>query len=156
VVVEKAGGGRNSGVVSMEAVFHSIIDLCFSAGNITNNILAHEIRPESTSDHAICTIYFNLTPPKATPKCGWHRANWPLFQKTITESGLDPSNITSAEEALRAVTNITTIINNATDAAVPWVKPRAKQAPWWHPDLDNLRRQLIHVDRQHRRNRTNN
>jgi hypothetical protein len=46
----------------------SVIDLCFSSSTITNNILAHEIRPESTSDHATCTIYLNLTPPKATPK----------------------------------------------------------------------------------------
>jgi hypothetical protein len=133
-----------------------VIDLCFSSGTITNNIVAHEIRPESTSDHTTCTIYLNLTPPKATPKRAWCRADWTLFQKTITGSGLDLSNINNAEEALRAATNVTRIINDATNAAIPWVRPRTKQAPWWHRDLDTLRRQLIRAERRHRNNRTNN
>jgi hypothetical protein len=97
----------------------SMIDLCFSSGTITNNILAHEIRPESTSDHATCMIYLNLTPPKATLKRTWYRADWILFQKTVTGSGLDLSNINITEEALRAATNITKIINDATNAAIP-------------------------------------
>jgi hypothetical protein len=120
----------------------SVIDLCFSAGNITKNIIAHEINPDSASDHAIYTIYLNLTPPKATPKRAWYKADWALFQKTIIESGLDLNNISSADAALHAVTNITTIINKATDAAVPWVKPSTKQAPWWHPNLNKQRKHL--------------
>jgi hypothetical protein len=50
-------------------------------------------------------------------------------QSCITEYGLDLSNIGSAEEAICAANNITDIIHKATDAAVPWIKQRAKQAP---------------------------
>jgi hypothetical protein len=57
----------------------SVIDLCFSAGNITKDILAYEINPNSTSDHAICTLYINHTPPTSPPKRAWHRADWKLF-----------------------------------------------------------------------------
>jgi hypothetical protein len=107
----------------------SVIDLCFLAGNVTKDILAYEINPDSTSDHAICTLYINHTPPATSPKRAWHRADWALFQQTIIASRLDLSNIGSAEEALRMANNITEIIHTATDAAVPWVKQRAKQSP---------------------------
>jgi hypothetical protein len=46
----------------------SVIDLCFSAGTITKDILAYEINPDSTSDHVICTLYVNHTPPASPPK----------------------------------------------------------------------------------------
>jgi hypothetical protein len=120
----------------------SVIDLCFSAREITKDILAYEINPDSISDHAICTLYISHTPPTSPPKRAWHRADWKLFQQTITEYGLDLSNIGSAEEALRTANNITEIIHKATDAAVPWVKQRAKEAPWWHPDLNKIKQQL--------------
>jgi hypothetical protein len=134
----------------------SVIDLCFSAGNITKDIWAYEINPDSTSDHAISTLCINHTPPASPPKRAWHRADWTLFHQTVTEYGLDLSNIGSAEEALRAATNITGIIHKATDAAVPWVKQRATQAPWWQPDLNKMRQQLHRTERHQRRKSTNN
>jgi hypothetical protein len=117
----------------------SVIDLCFLASNITKDILTYEINPDSTSDYAICTLYINHIPPTSPPKGAWYRADWTLFQHTITEYGLDLSNIGSADEALHAASNITEIIYKATDAVVPWVKQRAKQAPWWHPNLNKIR-----------------
>jgi hypothetical protein len=107
----------------------SVIDLCFSAGNITKDILAYEINPDSTSDHAICILYINHIPPISPPKRAWHRANWTLFQQTITKCGLDFSNIGSTEEALHVANDITEIIHKAIYATVLWVKQRAKQAP---------------------------
>jgi hypothetical protein len=127
----------------------SVIDLCFSASNITEDILAYGINPDSTSDHAICTLYINHTPPAAPPKRAWHRADWTLFQQTITSSRPDLSNISSAEEALRMANNITEIIHTATDATVPWVKQRNKQAPWWHPDLNKIQQQLHCAERHY-------
>jgi hypothetical protein len=107
-------------------MFPSVIDLCCSARQITRDILAYEINLDSASDHVICTLYINHTPPTSPPKRAWHRANWKIFQQTITEYGLDLSNIGSAEEALRVADNITDIIHKAIDAVVPWIKQRAK------------------------------
>jgi hypothetical protein len=39
---------------------------------------------------------------------------------------------------------------------VLWVKQRAKQAPWWHPDLNKIKQQLHHAKRYHRREHANN
>jgi hypothetical protein len=96
-----------------------VIDLCFSASNITKDILAYEINPDLASDHAICTLYINHTPLTYPPKRAWHRANWKLFQQTITKYGLDLGNIGSAKEAICTANNITKIIHKATDIAVP-------------------------------------
>jgi hypothetical protein len=97
----------------------SVIDLCFTTGNITEKVLMHEINPDSTSDHAICTIHLNLTIPSKAPKRAWRKADWTLFRQTILTSGLDLSNINNAEQALWAVGAITTTINKATDTAIP-------------------------------------
>jgi hypothetical protein len=134
----------------------SVIDLCFSAGCITGKILMHEINPDSTSDHAICTIHLNLTIPSKAPKRAWHRADWTLFWQTILDTALDLSNITSADQALQATETINTIINNATNAAIPWVTPRPKQAPWWHPDLSKKNKQLQRAERRYRTNHNDN
>jgi hypothetical protein len=77
----------------------SVIDLCFSAGNITKDILAYEINPDSISNYAIYTLYINYTLPTSPLKRAWHRADWTLFQQTITEYGLDLSNIGSTKQA---------------------------------------------------------
>jgi hypothetical protein len=101
----------------------SVIDLFFTAGNITEKVLMHEINPDSTSNHATCTIHLNLTIPSKAPKRAWRKADWTLFRQTILTSGLDLSNINNAEQALQAVGAITTTINKATDAAIPWTTP---------------------------------
>jgi hypothetical protein len=100
----------------------SIIDLCFSAGEITKDILAYETNPDSTSDYVICTLYISHTLPTSPPKRAWHGADWKLFQQTITEYRLDLNNIGSAKEAICVANNITDIIHKATDAIVPWVE----------------------------------
>jgi hypothetical protein len=41
--------------------------------------------------------------------------------------------------------NITDIIHKATDATVLWIKQRAKQVPWWHPELNKIKKQLHHA-----------
>jgi hypothetical protein len=124
----------------------SIIDLCFSARGISKDILAYEINPDSASDYAIYTLYINHILPTSPAKRAWHRADWKIFQQTVTEYGIDLSNIGSAEEALRMANNITNIIHKATDAAVPWIKQRAKQVPRWHPDLNKIKKQLHHAE----------
>jgi hypothetical protein len=52
--------------------------------------------------------------------------------------------------------NITEIIYKATDTTVLWVKQRAKQAPWWHPNLNKIKQQLHCAERYHQKNRTDN
>jgi hypothetical protein len=42
--------------------------------------------------------------------------------------------------------NTTKIIHKAIDAAVLWVKQRAKQAPWWHPNLNKIKQQFHHAE----------
>jgi hypothetical protein len=57
----------------------SVINLYFSASNITKDILAYEINPDSTSNYAIYTLYISHIPPAAPLKRAWHRPDWTLF-----------------------------------------------------------------------------
>jgi hypothetical protein len=49
----------------------------------------------------------------------WHKADWKRFDMIIKDSGLNTSNLGSAEEANRAVISITEILTKAIEEAVP-------------------------------------
>jgi hypothetical protein len=94
------------------------------------------------SDHAICSLYINLTAGQSQPKCFWAKTNWKIFEKTIKESGIDLSALASKTEKLRACTNIHSLINKEIDIAVPLITPKIKFAAWWTKDLSTLRQTL--------------
>jgi hypothetical protein len=66
---------------------------------------------------------------------------------------MDLSNLQGKEDTLRAITNITNLIHQATKAAVPEKGGRQKtEAPWWNHSLTIAKQAVKRADRQTRRN----
>jgi len=99
----------------------STIDLCLSRGDITNSIISLATNHDTTSDHSSITVTLALPSalPPAVVRHNWAKANWQTFEEHIRSSGIDLTNLQGKVDTLRAVTNITTILHNAIDVAVP-------------------------------------
>jgi len=61
-------------------------------------------------------------------------------------------NLQGKEDTLRAVTNITTVLHNAIDTAVPSGHSRKPKAPWWNHSLTLAKQSVKRADRQARLN----
>jgi hypothetical protein len=66
----------------------------------------------------------------------------------IQDSGLNTSNLGSAEETNRAVTSITKILTKVVEEAVPMEEILPKQVPWWSPNLYLIARGLKRAKRR--------
>jgi len=110
----------------------STIDLCLSRGEISSCILSLATDHNTTSDHSSITATLAL--PSAIPptsiRHNWHKANWETFREHICSTGIDLTNLQGKADTLRAVTNVTTILHEAIDAAVPSGVSRKPEAPW--------------------------
>jgi ribonuclease HI len=130
----------------------STIDLCLSRGNISASILSLATDHDTTSDHSSITVTLAL-PSAISPapiRRNWHKANWETFSKYVQSTGLDLSNLQGKEDTLRAVTNVTTILNDAIDAAVPSGVSRKPEAPWWNHSLTLAKRSVKRADKRTR------
>jgi hypothetical protein len=130
----------------------STIDLCLSRGHITSSILSLATDHDTTSDHSSITVTLALpcAAPPASVRRNWHKANWESFSKHIRCSGIDLTNLQGKADTLRAITNVTTILHKAMDAAVPSRVPRKPEAPWWNHSLTLTKRSVKRADKRAR------
>jgi len=131
----------------------STIDLCLSRGDITTSILSLAVNHDTTSDHSSITVMLSLPSsiPTASVRRNWNKANWEIFSEHIRSTGIDLTNLQGKEDTLRAVTNVTTILHQAINAAVPTGTPRKPEAPWWNHSLTLAKRSVKRADKRVRR-----
>jgi hypothetical protein len=104
----------------------SVIDLCFSKGEISDKIIAWSVNHDLDFDHSIIGLHLqgirynqlNRAKQIAT-KRRWSKADWLLFAKYIQESEINMSNLGSAQEALCVADAVTTTITEAIEKAIP-------------------------------------
>jgi len=128
---------------------HSTIDLCFSRESTTQSILTLAVDHNTTSDHSAISVALPLptgTTPVAHRWC-WRRANWETFDFRIQSAKMDLSQLHGMDDTLRAVTNITQLIHQAVDEAVPVKTLRKTGAPWWNHSLTLAKQSVKRADR---------
>uniref|UniRef100_A0A1I8IGM7 RNase H domain-containing protein n=1 Tax=Macrostomum lignano TaxID=282301 RepID=A0A1I8IGM7_9PLAT len=122
---------------------------------IASSIGAWRVLPVSSlSDHKF--ISFNLMAPRSATRVMWRRnarnTDWETFGLALKEfhrSPGQPSTITSCREADECATVLTETLTAAFEASCPLKAYKGKKsAPWWNPELGNLRRR---AKRLHRR-----
>jgi len=115
----------------------STIDLCLSHGDITNSIISLATNHDTTSDHSSITVTLALPSalPTATVQHNWGKAKWQTFEEDICSTVIDLSNLQGKEDTLPAITNVTTILHDAINAAAPLGHSRKPKAPWWNHSL---------------------
>ena len=59
---------------------------------------------------------------------------------------MDLSQLQGMDDTLRAITNITRLINQAVDKAVPLRVPRKVAAPWWNHSLTLAKQSVKRAD----------
>jgi len=130
----------------------STIDLCLSRGEITATILSLATDHDTTSDHSSITITLALpSAPSSVPvRRNWQEANWETLREHVRSTGIDLTNLQGKEDILRAAANITTILHEAIDAAVPSGTSRKPQAPWWNHSLTLAKRSVKRADKRAR------
>src|SRR3978361_1136314 len=63
---------------------------------------------------------------------------------------MDLSRLQGTEDTLRAITNITQLIHQAVDEAIPMRTPRKTAAPWWNHSLMLAKQSVKRADRRAR------
>jgi hypothetical protein len=123
----------------------TLIDLCFSRGEITQWINTWFIDDDSTSDHSIIGI--RITPPTNRISCNivkakyvraWSKADWSQFRSHIVSKQLDFSNINSKGESEDAIKHLYNCIEESIEKAVPLIKMKPKFVSWWSQNLEWL------------------
>jgi len=132
----------------------STIDLCLSHCDFTNSIISLATNNETTSDHSEITVTLAfpsaLAPTAVRPN--WGKANLKTFEEHIRSTGIDLLNLQGKEDTLRAVTNVTTMLHDAINAAVPSGHSRKPKAPWWNHSLMLANQSVKRADRWARLN----
>jgi len=130
----------------------SNINLCLSRGSTTQSVLSLAVDHDTTSDHSTVTITQSLplAPAPAVPRRCWCRADWGLFDSRVQPAGIDLSQLQGTDDTLRAITNITFLINQAVDEAVPLRVPWKVAAPWWNHSLILAKQSVKRADRRAR------
>uniref|UniRef100_A0A1I8HW38 Peptidase_S8 domain-containing protein n=1 Tax=Macrostomum lignano TaxID=282301 RepID=A0A1I8HW38_9PLAT len=122
---------------------------------LSESIGAWRVLPVSSlSDHKF--ISFNLMAARSATRVMWRRnarnTDWETFGLALKEfhrSPGQPSTITSCREADECATVLTETLTAAFEASCPLKAYKGKKsAPWWNPELGNLRRR---AKRLHRR-----
>jgi ribonuclease HI len=107
---------------------------------------------DTTSDHSAVTVTLSLptaTAPPVPRRC-WRRADWERFNSRIQSAGMDLSQLQGTDDTLRSITNITKLIHQAIDEAVPLRVPRKVAAPWWNHSLTLAKQRVKQADRRAR------
>jgi hypothetical protein len=127
----------------------STIDLCLSRGSTTQSILTMAVDHDTTSDHSAITVTLSL--PTATvlavPRYCWRRADWAKFDSRIQSAKMNLSQLQGTDDTLRAISNITQLIHQAVDEAVPVRSPWKTAAPWWNHSLTLAKQSVKRSDR---------
>ena len=108
----------------------STIDLFLTHRDTTRSALSLAIDDDTTSDHSSLTLTLSLpytTPPPKPYRC-WAKADWNSFGSHIQATRMNLSDLQSPEATLRAVSNITLLIHQATEATVPYKSQRKVEA----------------------------
>jgi len=127
----------------------STIDLCLSQGSPTQSFLTLAVDHDTTSDHSVITVTLSLptaTIPVAPRRC-WRRANWERFDFGVQSAKMDLSQLYGTDDTLRAITNITRLIHQAVDEAVPVKTPWITTVPWWNHTLTLAKQSVKRADR---------
>jgi hypothetical protein len=126
----------------------STIDLCFSRGSVIHSILSLAVDHDTTSDHRAVTITISLptTVTPTTPRRCWRKADWGRFDNRIHTARMDLSQLHGVDDTLRAITNITKLIHQAVDEAVPLKKSWQTEAPWWNHNLTLAKQSVTRAD----------
>ncbi|MDX6284387.1 MAG: hypothetical protein QOH03_5458 [Kribbellaceae bacterium] len=130
----------------------STIDICFSRGSMTQSILTLAVDHDTTSDHSAVTatlILPSLPAPPAPHRC-WCKADCGKFDDRIQSARMDLSQLQGKDDTLRAITNITKLIHQAVDEAVPVKRSRQTVAPWWNHSLTLAKQSAKRADRRAR------
>jgi len=128
------------------------IDLCLSRYPTMQSILSLTVDHDTTSDQSAVTITLSLqtaTAPAVSRWC-WHRADWGKFDSRILSSRMNLSWLQGVNDTLRAISNITRLIHQAVDEAVPLRVPRKVAAPWWNHSLMLAKQSVKRTDRRAR------
>lgn len=126
----------------------TVLDLCFSRGDISGLIDCWTIDNESTSDHSIVGLRLTALPTnnsfQSHPRLvrAWSQADWPKFQEIARSKRFDFSNLGSKDESTRAVAALYEMFEEGISEAVPLVPMKPKFAPWWSKNLEWLTTRL--------------
>jgi len=104
----------------------STINLCLTCGDTTRCTLPLAIKDNTTSDHSslTATLLLPYTSPPPKPYRCWNKADWNSFNSHIQSVRIDLSELQGPEVTLRVISNITLLIHQATEIAVPYKDPR--------------------------------
>ena len=130
----------------------STIDLCLSPGFVTQCIQALAMNHDTTSDHSALTVTLSLSTamaPAVPCRC-WCKADWKIFDLRIQSANMVLSHLHGIDNTLRAISNITRLIHQAVDEAVPVRLLRKTTAPWWNHSLTLAKQSVKHADRRAR------
>jgi hypothetical protein len=109
----------------------SVIDLCFSKGEISDKIIPWSVNHDSDSNHSIIGlnlqgIYYNQLnrAKQIATKSQWSKADRLLFAKHIQESEINISDPELAQEILRIADAVTMTIKEGIEKVIPKCKER--------------------------------
>ena len=110
----------------------STIDLSLTRGDTTRSTLSLAIEDDTTSDHSSLTATLSLpyTAPPPKPYRCWTKADWNSFNSHIQSTRMDLSDLQGPEAMLRAISNITLLIHQVAETAIPYKNPRKTESPW--------------------------
>jgi ribonuclease HI len=134
----------------------SVLDLALSNGKIGQKVISWECNKNTTSDHALCSLFLNISPLiNITPKLNWRRANWTQFQQDIKDSTKDllrnPLDLgITKDHSLERVESFLDQIQLAIDKNVPLKSKQSHLAPWWNHNLTILKHQATTATRRAR------
>jgi hypothetical protein len=156
----------------------TVIDLTLNTADLVDKIQDWQTVPDLGSDHY--GILFNIINASAASvsniinsRFDTKRANWDLFQKTLSLKIAKSSILTQIDELanlsnlsdLRELqssdlhqkmdtmaSTLTDAIFDASDASIPRSTVTTKSKPWWNENLRNLRRNLTSLNRKATKN----
>ena len=122
----------------------SIVDLTFTRGQATLDLLDWTLGNDFGSDHLSTHLHICNRGTTTTTRLAWSKANWEKFATEVFQSGLDFSNLGSIGEIERASENYTNILHRAIDISIPKIKvnQQSKIREWWSRELDHISEKL--------------
>ena len=122
----------------------SIVDLTFTRGQATLDLLDWTLGNDFGSDHLSTHLHVCNRVTTTVPRFAWSKANWGKFANEVSHSGLDFSNLGSTGEIERASENYTNILHKAIDTSIPKIRvnQQRKIRGWWNRELDQISENL--------------
>jgi hypothetical protein len=155
----------------------SVLDLSFASRSLAGKVQDWQVIPELGSNHhrLLFAIKASDTQQSALPprisRFNTNLANRDIFKATL-QSATENSNILSTLDTFPGLTPelsksllmssnpelkdrldnlgkaLTSAIEEATRAAMPFVKQRPKSKPWWNSELSSLWTDMLHKQRR--------